>query len=55
MAMTQKRKPEYRAFFLLGIPFIVLAFTTNLAFLGVGVVFFILGVGGMRRQRNSGE
>lgn len=53
MAMTQKRKPE--AFFVLSIPFIVLAFTTNIAFLGVGIVFLILGIGGMKRQGKTGE
>jgi hypothetical protein len=51
--VATKRSPAYGAFFVIGLAFIAIALTTNIAFLGVAIVFLIIGGAGLRRQRHA--
>jgi hypothetical protein len=50
-----KRKPAYAALFVIGLAFIPLGIAENTVFLGVGVVFFIVGAAGMAKERKASE
>jgi len=48
-----KRKPAYGALFVIGLAFLPLAIAQNMAFLGVGVAFLIIGAAGLARERRA--
>ena len=47
-----RRSPDHRAFFVLGLALMAVGIATgNIAFLGAGVVFFILGLKGQTEEQ----
>ncbi len=50
---ARKRPPRYKAFFALGLVFLILGIGNNTAFIGVGAVFFIIGAAGLAKERKA--
>jgi hypothetical protein len=51
--VKKKRKPAYAALFVLGLGLMAIALSVNIAFIGAGAVFFIIGAAGMAKERRA--
>jgi len=49
----KKRPPAYRALLVIGLGLLPLAFSSNMAFLGMSVVFIIIGAAGIRKEKQA--
>lgn len=52
--VARKRNPRYGALFVIGLAFIAIGVSTNVAFVGIGIAFLVIGAAGMRRSREAG-
>jgi hypothetical protein len=53
--VKKKRKPAYAGLFALGLGLMAIGLSVNIAFLGAGAVFFIIGAAGLAKERRSGK
>ena len=49
----EKRKPRHAGLFVIGMSLIALGISTNMAFMGAGVVFMIIVAAGMKKERDK--
>ena len=48
-----KRKPAFGALFVIGLAFVPLGIAGNISFLAVGIVFLVIGAGGLARGQRE--